>query len=86
MTCTRKITASGDKEYTVEMTVNRGSISGFAKLLETIPAGYSASAMQSNGASFNFADQKVKMVWVNLPDDAEFKCLIRFQVPMLVEQ
>lgn len=72
LVCTRKITPNGS-DYNVELTVKRGNISGFAKLQENIPAGLTATALQSTGAAFSFADQKVKLVWVNLPNDAEFR-------------
>ncbi len=70
---TRKIIANASADYTVEVTINRGKTTGFAKLQENIPAGFSASALQSNGASFNFSDQKVKLVWINLPGDDQIK-------------
>jgi len=73
LSCTRKITANGPKDYTVELTLNRGKITGFGKLQENIPAGFTASAMQSSGASFSFSDQKVKLVWVSLPAESEIK-------------
>lgn len=61
------------EEFKVEITINKGTLSGFAKLQETLPAGFTATAGQSSGASFTFAEQKVKLVWVSLPADAEFK-------------
>jgi hypothetical protein len=67
--CSRKITGNGPSDYTVEVSIHRGQISGFAKLQENIPAGFSASSLQSSGASFSFTDQKVKMVWIDLPTD-----------------
>ncbi len=69
----RKITANGSKDYTVEVSIVRGNVTGFAKLQENLPPGFSASALQNNGASFSFTDQKVKMVWINLPLETEVK-------------
>lgn len=73
LNCVRKITSNGGNEYTVELEVKRGSITGFAKLQENIPAGFSATSGQSDGAAFSFTDQKVKLVWVTLPAEDEFK-------------
>lgn len=61
----------GDTE-TVTITINKGSVEGFAKLELTLPAGLSAEAVNSNGASFTFAGQKAKFIWMSLPDDPEF--------------
>ena len=71
--CTRKINVNANGDYTVELTINRSTVTGFAKIQENIPAGFVATNLQSSGASFNFADQKVKFVWVNLPSDPEIK-------------
>lgn len=66
--CTRTM-----NDMTVEIAVNKGNITGFAKLLETLPAGYTATAIESAGGSFSFAEQKVKYVWVSMPTQPEFK-------------
>ena len=69
----RKIPLSPGNEFTVELNINKGNLTGFAKLLETLPAGFTASAGESKGASFSFSDQKVKFVWVSMPSEPEFK-------------
>jgi cell division septation protein DedD len=53
--------------------VNKGNVTGFAKLLEVLPAGFTATAGDLQGASFSFADQKAKFVWVSMPSQTEFK-------------
>lgn len=72
--CIRNAPSETDgSDFKVEITVKKGNLAGFAKLQETLPAGFTATAGNSNSASFTFADQKVKLVWVSLPADAEFK-------------
>ncbi|HET6226315.1 MAG TPA: hypothetical protein VFF27_08555 [Bacteroidia bacterium] len=73
VSCTRKVPLTPGNEFTVELNINKGNLSGFAKLLETLPAGFTASAGESKGASFSFSDQKVKFVWVSMPSEPEFK-------------
>ncbi|MBI2268755.1 MAG: hypothetical protein HYU69_00180 [Bacteroidetes bacterium] len=77
LNCVRKITASGENEYTVELFITRGNITGFGKIQENLPAGLTASPVQGSGSSFSFADQKVKLVWVSFPTDAEFKVVYK---------
>jgi 6-phosphogluconate dehydrogenase (decarboxylating) len=60
-------------DFVVEVKINKGNISGFAKLLETLPVGYSATAIESAGGTFTFIDQKVKYVWVSIPTETEFQ-------------
>ncbi|MGZ4044384.1 MAG: hypothetical protein ACXVPU_14020 [Bacteroidia bacterium] len=73
ITCIRNVPANANGNFTVEITVNKGNVTGFAKLLETLPAGFTATAGESQGGSFSFTDQKVKFVWVSMPSQTEFK-------------
>jgi hypothetical protein len=73
VTAKRTLPASASTEFTVEVLINKGTVSGFAKLIETLPAGFTATALESAGASFTFSDQKVKYVWVSMPTTPEFK-------------
>lgn len=70
--CTRKLPESASSDFTVEINVNKGNMAGFAKLVETLPAGFTASAGESQGAAFSFNEGKVKFVWVSMPAIAEF--------------
>ncbi|MCB0761033.1 MAG: hypothetical protein KDC12_05870 [Flavobacteriales bacterium] len=56
---------------TVEMTINKGEITGFAKLEIILPGGLSISPVNTQGASFT-AGNKTKFIWMNLPDAQEF--------------
>lgn len=71
--CVRKITNKSATESIIEIIVNKGNATGFAKLLETIPAGCTAALNEAQGASFSFADGKAKFVWVSMPSQPEFK-------------
>ena len=60
-------------EYTVELTISKGTTGGFAKLQQELPDGFTATAMESKGASFTFSGNAVKFIWTSLPSEAEFK-------------
>ena len=68
---TPSVLAPGE-EVAVEISVNKGSVEGFAKLQVELPEGLTASAIETNGASFTFSGQKVKFIWMSLPEDQEF--------------
>src|SRR5690606_8238671 len=59
-------------EVRVTVTVNKGDLSGFAKLQLDLPEGLSATAIETKGASFTFADQKAKFIWMALPAQPKF--------------
>jgi len=80
ITCVRSVPASAGNEFTVEITVNKGNITGFAKLLETLPAGFTATPLESQSGSFSFAEQKIKYVWVSMPAQPEFKISYKVSV------
>ncbi|MGB0425164.1 MAG: hypothetical protein ACPGED_12610, partial [Flavobacteriales bacterium] len=56
----------------VSITINKGTVEGFAKLELVFPEGLEASPVQSSGASFTFTNQKAKFLWMSLPSEQEF--------------
>ncbi len=60
-------------EIRVDVTINKQQISGFAKLQIDLPAGLTATAIETKGASFTFADGKAKFIWMALPSQTSFK-------------
>lgn len=81
--CKRTLPASATEGFTVEIAVNKGNVTGFAKLMETLPAGFTATAGDLQGASFSFdaQTQKVKFVWVSMPTQTEFRISYKVAVP-----
>lgn len=78
--CIRNVPDNASSDFVVEITVNKGNLGGFAKLLETLPSGFTATAVESAGGSFSFADQKVRYIWVSLPAQPEFKISYKVKV------
>lgn len=60
-------------EFRVTVTVTKAELTGFAKLQLDLPSGLTATAIQTKGASFTFADQKAKFIWMALPSTPTFK-------------
>jgi hypothetical protein len=59
-------------EVRVNVNVEKGSLSGFAKLQLDLPAGMSVTAIETKGASFTFSDNKAKFIWMSLPTTNSF--------------
>ncbi|HXB13628.1 MAG TPA: hypothetical protein VNZ45_16695 [Bacteroidia bacterium] len=59
-------------DITISVTIHKSTLSGFAKLEETLPNGVIAAEGDKQGASFTFVDNKVKFVWLSLPTDSVF--------------
>lgn len=79
---TRKMPSSAapGSEFTVEFTVNKGSTSGFAKLQDELPDGFTASAIESKSATFTFDKSKVKFIWMSLPADGSYTVSYKVKV------
>ncbi|MBV6404498.1 MAG: hypothetical protein IT228_13695 [Flavobacteriales bacterium] len=60
-------------ETKVTVTVEKGDLSGFAKLQIDLPEGFTCTAIETKGASFTFSDQKAKFIWMALPAQPSFK-------------
>lgn len=60
-------------EVRVNVTVEKGELSGFAKFQLDMPPGLSVTAIETKGASFTFADGKAKFIWMSLPPGPSFK-------------
>lgn len=56
----------------VSITINKKDVTGFAKLQHAFPLGVQVEAIETAGATFTFAEQKMKWIWMALPEDEEF--------------
>lgn len=72
--CIRQKPAWSDaqKEYMVNILVNKESLKKFAKIEESVPAGFTAVKVDSKDGIFTFKDNKLKFLWMNLPSDPYF--------------
>ena len=74
LTVTQKVPESftQGKEAVIEITINKEDVTGFAKVQQVFPEGFSAEPVETKGATFSFKDNKVKFIWMALPSEKEF--------------
>jgi len=60
------------EEHTVEVTIEKGKIDGFAKYQVKVPPGVNVEPIETRGASFTFRNGDAKFIWMTLPEDATF--------------
>jgi hypothetical protein len=65
--------AKVNEKFTVEITINKSDLEGFAKFQTELPDGFYAEPGETQGATFSFKDKKVKFIWMALPADEEIK-------------
>lgn len=67
-------------DFLVEVTIKKENLKGSTKFTETLPPGFSATVIESQGATFIFIDQKATFVWSILPSLSEFKISYKVSV------
>ena len=64
----RTIEKNGD-EYIVAVSITKGNQTGFSRLKENIPTGFTASKIEAAGGVYKFTNNIVKFLWTNIPAD-----------------
>lgn len=62
----------------VEVKINKGAITNFAKYQMDVPAGVTVTEVDSKSGNFTFENNRAKIVWVSVPSEAEFT--LKFKV------
>jgi len=62
-----------DNDFVVKVKFTQENLDGFAKLVETVPNGFTAEAKETKGGVFSFKENEVKILWMAAPKDAEFE-------------
>lgn len=58
---------------TVKITISKGALDGFAKLQQDIPNGFKAEILESQGGTFSFKNNTLKVIWIALPVQETFE-------------
>ncbi len=64
--------AAPETTFRVTLKVNKGDVSGFAKLEQILPAGLEATSVDVANSTFSFKERKVKFLWMSLPAETSF--------------
>jgi len=60
------------KEAIVEITIDKEGVYGFAKIQQDFPNGFIIEPLELKGATFSFKDNKLKFIWMSLPEERVF--------------
>ena len=69
----REITKISGEEFQVKIHFENMNIKGFANISETIPSGFTVIEGNSNGGGFSFRNNKMKIIWLSVPPQANFE-------------
>ncbi|QQS52228.1 MAG: SPOR domain-containing protein [Bacteroidota bacterium] len=57
--------------FEVKVTIKKGELASFSRLLQTMPAGLTATSVETANADFSFDDKKARFIWMNMPSEKE---------------
>jgi hypothetical protein len=83
LTATQNIpaTVTPGTDFTVEISINRGTVTGFMKFFQEIPQGCTATDIDSKSGSFTFSDNGAKIVWISPPTETTYTVSYKVSVP-----
>lgn len=61
-----------NSDITIEVRINKGNVSNFAKYQIDVPPGVYISEGDNKTGSFSFENNRAKIIWVSIPPDPEF--------------
>lgn len=64
----RTVTTAGINQWRVDIEVEKDMLTGFAKIEERIPRGYTVIDLKSSGAIFSIDELDVKYIWYDFPE------------------
>ena len=67
-------------EFTVTLTVHKGKQTGFARLQQFLPKGFTAEAIDTKKAQFINDEESAKFIWISLPADEVFSVSYKVKV------
>ncbi|NJM16585.1 MAG: hypothetical protein HC896_15510 [Bacteroidales bacterium] len=61
------------EEFRVQVTIKKGRLSTFSRFSQQLPAGLKATPVNTaNAVDFTFEEDRVRIIWLKLPEDDEF--------------
>jgi len=60
-------------EFTVTVTINKGSLTDYSRFSQDLPLGLIATNVNSPNADFSFDNQRIRIIWLKLPDSDKVK-------------
>ena len=61
------------ENFTVTVTIKKGSLTDYSRFSQDLPLGLAATNVSSPNADFSFDEQRVRIIWLKLPEANEVK-------------
>ncbi len=61
------------EDFTVSVTISKGSLTDYSRFSQDLPLGLTAANVNSPNADFSFDDQRVRIIWLKMPESNDIK-------------
>ncbi len=68
------------EEFTVTVTIRKGALTDYSRFSQDLPLGLSASNVSSPNADFSFDNQRIRIIWLKLPENPQVTVSYNIQV------
>lgn len=59
-------------EFEVQVTIKKGDLASFSRLLQTMPAGLTVEPKDISNGDFSFEHKRARFIWLRMPDNNQF--------------
>lgn len=67
-------------EFEVQVTINKGESQNFSRLLQNLPAGLTATSIETSNADFSFDNKRARFIWLRLPGEKQINVSYKIKV------
>jgi hypothetical protein len=68
------------EEFAVSVTISKGSLTDYSRFSQDLPLGLSASNVSSPNADFSFDNQRIRVIWLKMPESSQVTLTYRIMV------
>lgn len=68
------------QEFTVSLNIDKGALTDYSRFSQDLPAGLTASNVDSPNADFSFDNQRVRIIWLKMPESDRITVSYRIMV------
>lgn len=68
------------EEFTVSVTISKGSLTDYSRFSQDLPLGLTATNVSSPNADFSFDNQRVRVIWLKMPQSDQVTISYRVMV------